>query len=41
MSDFYIWLSEKGYTEEDIENLSSKELGELTRMYKEEEHDKK
>ena len=33
MSDFYIFLSEKGFTEKDIENLSRKELDELFKEY--------
>lgn len=33
MSDFYIFLNEKGFTEEDIENLSRKELNELFEEY--------
>lgn len=38
MSDFYIYLSEdKGFTEEDIENLSKSELDEYFAEYVESE----
>jgi hypothetical protein len=33
MSDFYIFLSEKGFTEKDIENLSKKEFDKFMDMF--------
>ena len=41
MSDFYIFLEEdKGFTEEDIENLSKKELDKYFQEYVESEKKK-
>lgn len=37
MSDFYIFLEDKGFTEEDIENLSKEELDEYFQEYVESE----
>lgn len=41
MSDFYIFLNEKGFTEEDIENLSKTELDKYFAEYIESENKKK
>jgi hypothetical protein len=37
MSDFYIFLEDKGFTEEDIENLSKDELDKYFQEYIESE----
>lgn len=37
MSDFYIFLEEKGFTKEQIENLTENELIELTKEFIKEE----
>lgn len=37
MNDFYIFLEDKGFTEEDIENLSKKELDKYFQEYVESE----
>lgn len=37
MSDFYIFLEEKGLSKEEIENLSDKQLTELMKEFKESE----